>query len=153
MIGYPKPVSKAKTKAKPIKRVSSKAVHVCSDGSRVSQSQINANLSYSYTLGPLNSRCQSYPHIQADNHSHIVSQKRLKELGLTELIWSHEMFTYDSMKSHNEWEGCSHSIEDHANLIYKMSVMFLFDKPGYWRRFERLSNYKVMTELRKITGV
>lgn len=145
---HPIPLPKIKPSSK-IRKVSNKDKYECSDGTKVSQQYIKRKLSESYAKGLKMARCEAYPHKQAEGHSHIVKQSHLKDIKRTELIWNPEMYCYESHQANSEWDNASLEIEDHANIVKKMTILFEFDKVGFWKRFDRLSNFKVIEAIKK----
>jgi len=68
--------------------------YLCSDGSKVTQAQIDNKRSEAYR-----NRYSDNPAIWCDGcgqrcqcSAHIISQARCKQIGKTELIWTHENF-------------------------------------------------------------
>ena len=152
MTPYPKPEKKVKEK-KPISKVSNKANNKCSDGSKVSQAYIDAQLTKVYSQGLKSSVCEGCEATHAEGHSHIVKQKTLKQLGLTELIWSPEMFTYECHGCNSAWDSALPEIEDQKNIVKKMVILYQYDKAAFWKRFDKFSNFEVMRDIKTQLGI
>jgi hypothetical protein len=151
MTPYPKPEKKVK-QPKPIKKVSTKDEYTCSDGRKVSQAYINSMLSKSYAKGLENSICEACGSCKAEGHSHIVKQKTLKDLHLTDLIWSPQMYTYECHGCNSAWDSAIPEIEDHKNIVKKMVILWVYDKQAFYKRFDKFSNFKVMDSINTIKG-
>lgn len=105
----------------------------CSDGTRVSQATIDRRLSEAYRekySGMPFPCCQDCGQ-PAQGSSHIVSQKRAKQLRKTELIWNHDNFYPACNSCNSRWE--SHDVTL-PNYDTYMEVMKLFDEEGYLKR-------------------
>ena len=147
----PHPEKKAKSKST-IAKVSNKSKYLCSDGKMVSQQFINSRLASmrrEVTILKTPMRCQAYPTEQANDFDHTISQKRCKQLGKTELIWATENIAISSRFAHTCWENyASGEFEDHKNVIERMLFVKKHDPETFEKRFQRLSNYKVMIAVR-----
>jgi hypothetical protein len=134
----PKPEKKPKNKAT-IKKVSNVKKYRCSDGTIVSQVYINQMLSANVPV---------HPNWLIDR-DHTISQKRCKELNKTELIWSLDNVVYSLRDIHKEWECyASGAFEEHTNVVERMLFVKEHDPEMFEKRFQRLSNYKVMKAIR-----
>lgn len=74
-------------------------------------------------------------------HSHIISQKRCKELGVPELIWRNTEiglnFVYDCDECHGIWEAIKNPAWKRLNNVtYRMEMLKMFDPEGYQKRVE-----------------
>ena len=148
----PKPVKKPKSNNS-LKKVSSKKNNKCSDGSMVSQQFINSKLSKlrkSISKKIESKRCEAYPQLEANDLDHTISQKRCKHLGKSELIWDVKNMSISSREAHIEWENfASGEFEDHNNVIKRMLFVKKHDPEMFEKRYQRLSNYKIMIALKK----
>ena len=150
MTPYPKP--EKRQKKKPITKARA-ANNKRSDGSKVSQAYIDAQLTKVYSRGLKSSICQGCEATHAEGHSHIVKQKTLKQMGLTELIWSPEMFTYECHGCNSAWDSALPEIEDQKNIVYKMVILYNYDKAAFWKRFDKFSNFEVMRDIKTQLGI
>lgn len=144
----PKPEKKDK-KTKRITAISDKKKFYCSDGSKVSQKDINDNLKKLYATMPLTANCEAYPHLKANDHDHTISQARCKQLRKTELIWDRDNIALSSRLAHMEWESYrNRRFEEHKNVLQRMLYMKKHDPEGFEKRFQHLSDYKLMQALK-----
>lgn len=148
----PKPVATPKKKPTSIRKVSNKDVYACSDGSKVSQAYINAQLTKVYAKGLKIASCEACGG-EAEGHSHIVKQNTLKKNHTTELIWTFEMFVYECHSCNRTWDSALPEIEDQKNVVHKMCILYLHDKPGFWKRFDKFSNFRVMQAIKNQLGI
>lgn len=127
---------KPKAKRKPIAKVGNKNTWLCSDGSRVTQQQIDQMLSghaakYKQTI------CEGCGKELAVCRAHIIAKSRCKAIGKTELIWdSNNMFDScfacnlaienpqgNAWKQLKNIDRCLKFIEQHdAELFVKFSL-------------------------------
>ena len=103
------------------------------------QSTINSHLSESYKLydavtPKVCSGCGRNGVVI--HHSHIISQKRCKELGMPELIYTNTEigynFVYDCVECHQVWEAVKNpawKLLD--NVFYRNDILKMFDPEGY----------------------
>lgn len=120
---------------KPIRNVSSTKKFTCSDGTKVSQSQINARLA-------------KIPSKNGFDKDHTISQQRCKQLHKTELIWDIENIEYSTRQIHEEWERYHSGIfEEHKNVIKRMRYVKKHDPEMFKKRLDRISNYKILKAL------
>jgi len=78
------------------------------------------------------------------HHSHIISQKRCKELGYPELIYTKTIlgynFVYDCIDCHEKWEAVKNPAwKDLNNIFYRNDIMKMFDPDGYTIRIGLVS--------------
>jgi hypothetical protein len=149
----PQPKEEKKEKSRTaIKKVSNVNKYRCSDGHIVSQRFINSRLSSMRIRMIMENElmCQAYPSEKANDFDHTISQKRCKQLGKTELIWSPENISISSRLAHAEWECyASGAFEEHTNVVERMLFVKARDTEMFEKRFQRLSNYKVMKALKQ----
>lgn len=82
--------SKPPKEKKPIKKVGTKNTFLCSDGTRVTQAEINRRRNLCYDMiDLLVDRCEGCGN-KSQGHAHIIPQARSKQLNKTELIWDFE---------------------------------------------------------------
>lgn len=123
----------------------------CSDGTRVTQGQIDRRRSKAYEQmhDPSITQCAAYPFISWNDHDHTISQARCKQLGKTELIWDVQNIEFSSRLAHNEWEsygsGC---FEEHANVLTRMLYLKRHDPERFEKRMHHISDYTLMKLLR-----
>lgn len=120
---------------KPIAKKSPGKKYTCSDGSKVSQVDIDRMLA----------KIPPHPFYDRD---HTISQQRCKQLKKCELIGNIENVEYSTREQHQEWEryasGC---FEDHPNVVKRMLYVLQHDIETYRKRRSYISNYKVLIEL------
>jgi len=73
------------------------------------------------------------------HHSHIISQKRCKEIGFPELIYRKTEigynFVYDCMECHAIWEAVKNPAwKKLNNIFYRNNILKMFDPEGYQKR-------------------
>ncbi|MCH7724438.1 MAG: hypothetical protein IIC76_14035 [Bacteroidetes bacterium] len=72
------------------------------------------------------------------SHSHIISQKRCKEIGKTELIWDKDNIEIECFGNnndcHNVWEKGGMAKQSRM-LIFdrKLKYLFLHERSEYWK--------------------
>lgn len=74
-------------------------------------------------------------------HSHIISQKRCKEIGMPELIYTKTElgynFVYDCTECHDIWEAVKNPAwKGLDNIFYRNDMLKMFDAEGYQKRIE-----------------
>ena len=85
------------------------------------------------------------PAIEID---HTIAKARCKQLGKTELIWDRDNTSDSCRECHEEWERYANgAFEDHKNVVVRMKFMKIHDPERYEKRFQRLSNYKLIKKL------
>lgn len=115
-------------------------LYYCSDGSRVSESQIKQKYSVAIRLkhqGQSFFTCQACLKEQAVDNSHIIAKARLKQLHLTDLIW-HPMAFFDCCRRcHGLWEDYKSGDWVHFHNV-EQCLRFLkeHDPEGYQKRVE-----------------
>ena len=127
----PKPVKQGgKTK-----KYSHKNSYLCSNGDRVTESQIQSLLSLSYKekhFGEPTPVCEGCGHGKADDNSHIISKKRLKQLGKTELIWDQKSYCSYCRECHSTWESWKSSeYRKLHNIDYALDFLKSHDPEMY----------------------
>lgn len=81
---------------------------------------------------------------QVMHHSHIISQKRCKELHYPELIFTNTElgynFVYDCMECHQIWEAVKNPAwKELDNIFYRLDILKMFDPQGYTKRIAFVS--------------
>jgi len=107
--------------------------YYCSDGARVTQATIDKNLSRAYRdryEGEPHPRCEETG-VAAECSSHIISQKRCKELHMTELIWNPINFFPATHNVNSRWESNDTTLRNYNEY---MDVVRKFDPIGYEKR-------------------
>jgi len=114
--------------------------YICSDGSKVTQATIQRKLSEAYRLyGGRFFLCEGCGNERATDHSHIISQKRCKELHKTELIWSRENWFYACRDCHMIWESYkSGEFGSLKNIDELLDVLRVYDYEGLQKRLNYL---------------
>lgn len=134
---------------KPETKKKRKITYKCSDGTRVTQDQIDRRRTKLYANMPTMKRCAAYPHLMANDHDHTISQARCKTLGKTELIWDPDNVEFSSRIAHKEWESYrGKDFEDHQNVVRRMLFVRKHDPEGFEKRYQQLSNYRIMKALK-----
>ena len=134
---------------KPETKKKRKITYKCSDGTRVTQDQIDRKRTKLYANMPTMQRCAAYPDLMANEHDHTISQFRCKQLGKTELIWDPDNVEFSSRIAHNEWESYrGKDFEDHQNVVRRMKYVKKHDPEGFEKRYQQLSNYRIMKALK-----
>jgi hypothetical protein len=130
-------------KRKAIAKVSKTARYHCSDGTLVSQAEINENLKIVYGFMDLDYRgyCSGCTRTnQPMSHSHTISQARCKLLGKTELIWDVRNIEFECFEGpcskptacHNKWEVGSLEVKKTLiNFTRKLEYIKLHDQETY----------------------
>lgn len=111
----------------------------CSNGERVSEATIKKRLSESYRRryeGIPHPRCEETG-LPAQGSSHIISKKRCKELGNTELIWNEENYFPATHDVNLRWEANDTKLRNYERY---MDIVKKYDKEGYERRINRTNN-------------
>jgi len=81
-------------------------------------------LPYAKNPQPIYNKCECCGKNRAQAHDHTISQKRCKELGLTELIWDPLNWSLSCSDCHHAWESYkSGKFKKHLN--YKVRMEFL----------------------------
>jgi hypothetical protein len=108
-------------------------LYYTTSGERVSQATIDRRRSAAYReayAGLPHPSCESCGK-RAEGSSHIVSQKRCKELRKSELIWDRINF-YPACNLHNSaWESNDTSLPNYQRL---MEILQKLDPEGYEKR-------------------
>lgn len=110
-------ISKQKAKSKQPRKTISKNpkdwsnTFLCSDGTRVTQAEINENLRRNYSVNGKNVVCEGCRKA-VTSHAHIISQARCKQIGKTDLIWHRMNWFYGC----NE---CNSAIENPKGEAWK----------------------------------
>jgi 5-methylcytosine-specific restriction endonuclease McrA len=109
----------------------------CSDGERVTQAQIDARRSLAYRTayqGNLLVRCEGCGE-KATESSHIISQKRAKDMHATNLIWNPENFFASCRSCHTKWEATfSGQWLDLLCVQRCLETLKKYDNEGYEKR-------------------
>ncbi len=125
-----------------------KITYKCSDGTRVTQDQIDRMLTAARKImrnNATSSKCKAYPDLEANDFDHTISQSRCKELGKTELIWNPDNMEFSSRIAHMEWERYRSGVfEEHQNVVRRMLFVKKHDPEGFEKRYQQLSNYRIM---------
>jgi hypothetical protein len=107
--------------------------YYCSDGSAVSQSVIDRRRSEAYRKkyeGEPYPLCEETGQ-RSEGSSHIVSQKRCKELHKTELIWNPSNFFPATHETNSRWESNDSTLKNYWEY---MEIVKEFDPIGYQKR-------------------
>jgi hypothetical protein len=107
--------------------------YYCSDGSAVSEATISKRRSEAYRefYGGEAHPCCEETGLPAQGSSHIVSQKRCKELHKTELIWNPRNFFPATHEVNSRWESNDSTLKNYDKY---MEIMKEFDPLGYEKR-------------------
>ena len=136
MIGWPKPKKKGKAK------------YTDSKGSQYTQSMIDVRLRQAYEDNPMNHLCECCHKQKAIEHSHIISQKRCKELHITEMIWQPLNWTDSCRDCHTDWEGYkSGKFAEHRNVFKTMSVLKAYDPEAFRKRINYIKDQELLNQL------
>ena len=113
----------------------------CSDGERVTQTQINSRLSKAKHGSIRNFICECYgPPFTSHDCDHSISQKRSKEIHKTELIWMEGNWSWSNRKAHEEWESYkSGKFQDHLNFKNRTTFVAMHDPEGFRMRVNYVS--------------
>lgn len=137
------------SKEQSLKGTSKKIRYRCSDGTMVTQDTIDRKRREVYRTMMERSRCSAYPWEMANDHDHTISQARCKKLGKTELIWDTNNIELTCREAHKEWESYRSGIfETHDNIIRRMLYVKKHDPENFEKRYQCLSNYRIMKELK-----
>lgn len=127
----PKPVKQEKK----TKKYSHKNSFLCSNGERVTESQIKALLTLSYKekhCGEPTPKCEGCGNGKADDNSHIIAKSRLKQLGKTELIWDQQAYCSYCRDCHVSWESWkSGEYRKLNNIEYVLEFLQQHDQEMY----------------------
>lgn len=119
----PKPVKAEKKKRKKT-RIN---LYLCSDGSRLTQMQISGKLCMSYKkkhFGKTSTPCEGCDKVPAQDNSHIISQRRLKQLHKAELIFHPDSYCSYCRDCHQIWESFK-SGRFTELLNYQIAIQFI----------------------------
>lgn len=107
-------------------------MYFCSDGSRVSDATIKKRLSDAYRsrYSDFHPRCEETG-LPAQGSSHIVSQKRCKELHKCEMIWNPKNFFPATHDVNSRWESNDVTLRNYWTY---MDVVKEIDPVGYQKR-------------------
>lgn len=120
---------------KPVKsiKISSKSLHKntyeCSNGAKITESQIQIRLSKSYREkheDNSNIICEGCESVKAQDNSHIISKKRLKQLHKTELIYNANSYCSYCRSCHVKWEN--YKSGEFVNLLNIVEAMIFVKK-------------------------
>lgn len=79
--------------------------------------------------------CECCGHTRAQDNSHVISQKRCKDLHRTELIWDPKNFVSSCRECHHEFENYkSGEFHKHRNFVDAMSLMIDYDPESAIKR-------------------
>lgn len=115
-------------------------MHECSDGTRVSEQQIQAR--YSKALkekhaGQSVFLCECGCNGRAVHNDHTIAKARCKVIHKTELIWNPHNFVSSCERAHREWEDFkSGEWCLHLNSHERLAFMKEHDYEGYVKRVE-----------------
>lgn len=121
-------------RSKRIKGVSDAKRYRCSDGTLVSQSEINERLKVAYksidqARDPI---CQGTGRSDLPlSHSHTISQARCKELGKTELIWDEDNIELENFHEPSSFPTAAHNIWEVGSLEQKKTLLNFTRKLQY----------------------
>lgn len=118
----------------------------CSNGERVTQSQINSRLSQMKKgiLHRFICHCGTY----GTSWSHSVPQKECKYMGKTELIWDEDNGEWECNECHKEYESFkSMNYTNHKNWIKRMAYCAEHAPEYYRRRLAFIDDPKIMQKL------
>ena len=93
--------------------------YTTSDGERVSDATISKRLSKAYRQrydGEPYPCCEEMG-IRAQGSSHIISQKRCKEIGKTELIWNPDNFFPATHVTNSRWESDDKTLRNYEEYM------------------------------------
>lgn len=110
--------------------------YFCTNGERVSQATIDKRRSEAYRKAygdQGHPTCRGCQLTRAQGSSHIVSQKRCKELHKTELIWFQKNFFPACNVCNSKWESNDTTLK---NYDVCMEIMSHLDPEGYRKRVE-----------------
>lgn len=104
----------------------------CSNGERVTQATIDRRLSEAYRKRYEDGHavCEETGKC-AEGSSHIISQKRCKQLHLTDLIWNPENFFPATNEINRQWENNNTELKNYEKY---MKVVEKYDPEGYRKR-------------------
>lgn len=111
----------------------SKSTYECSDGTRVTQKEIDKKRSEAYKEKYANDpypRCEETGE-RAQCSSHIISQKRCKQLRMTELIWNTANFYPATFDANSRWESNDRTLKHYQKY---MQFLKMYDLEGYNKR-------------------
>lgn len=108
----------------------------CSNGERVTQATIDKRLSEAYRERYENGfACCEETGLRAEGSSHIVSQKRCKQLHKTELIWTLDNFFPALNSVNSRWENNDQTLKNYWKY---MEIVKKYDPEGYNKRINLL---------------
>lgn len=108
----------------------------CSDGSRVTQGQIDTRYRLSreqkYSGITVTLMCECCGKERGNDNDHTISQSRCKKIHKTELIWHQGNYVWSCRKCHQEWENFkSGKWIEHKNAEERLRFMKEHDPDGY----------------------
>lgn len=106
-----------------------------SNGLGFSQTTISRRLRETYGKMMEKYICEGCGSSAAVDHDHTISQKRCKELHMTELIWDEDNIVFSCRSCHMAWESYkSGEFAKHYNIEKRMIYMLQYDREGFIKR-------------------
>ena len=119
-------------------------LHKCSDGTELSQIQINRKLSNAYKSTPFSPVCQCCGSEPATEHDHTIAKARCKVLYKTELIWDSRNWSDSCRTCHMQFEQYkSGEFAQHLNIIERMVFLREHDFEGFKKRLPYIEDERV----------
>lgn len=125
----------------------------CSDGNLITQSQINSRYAQVCQLIDLAREpvCESCGRGDKPlSHSHTISRKRLKELGLSDLIYDEVGLILECYEEPTSNPTACHNIWEVAPLKEKMKLKTWEQKLAYIKEYDQETYKKIVFELENI---
>lgn len=127
--------------------------YTCSDGERVTQTQINSRLSKAKKGFMERYICESCGKNQGTDWSHTISQRRCKELHKTELVWLEGNGSWDCRTCHVDWEEYKRpNYLDANNWLERMTFVAIHDEEGFRMRLMYVNDPVKMERLLKLVS-
>jgi hypothetical protein len=110
--------------------------YLCSDGTYVTQSQINNRYRWSkekkYAGITTTLLCEGCQKETGNDNDHTIAQARCKVIGKTELIWNPKCYVWSCRKCHHEWENFkSGEWVRHKNVEERLRFLKEHDPEGF----------------------
>lgn len=122
--------------------------YTTSTGEKLTQKQINSRLSSTYKGMMLKYICEGCGSSEAVDHDHTISQKRCKELHMTEKIWDEENISFSCRACHHQWESYkSGAFSNHLNCEKRMLYVAAHDREGFIKRLIHIPECDIQERL------
>lgn len=141
-------------KSQSLKKDHNENTYPCSDGSRITQEELNMRIRAAKARKGKKRGCEAYgPAYSLDDHGpidndHTISCDRCKEIGKSELAYDVRNMVHNSRVSHMEWEAYkSGEFQNHLNVVERMKYVKEHDPEGYELRKNYITNLRILEQI------